>query len=220
MRYPNGWRLAALAALAGLVAVGTCGCHWLYAWAVAERHPMQEVKAEYELAADRLVIVPYASTEILFSDATASLEISRDLINEILQNVGAGRVKTIVHPVEVARWQEANLEWPNMPLADIGKVFQADTVLYVELEHYTMYEERSSNLFRGRVRARIQVARPDAEHNPVYETTVETVFPEEGPVGVVGTTERMVRAGTNLIFARDVARKFYSHKVEIRGGEK
>ena len=27
-----------------------------------------------------------------------------------------------------------------------------------------------------------------------------------------------MRRGTNLLFARDVIRKFYDHKVEVRGG--
>jgi len=82
-----------------------------------------------------------------------------------------------------------------------------------------MVEERSANLFRGRVRARVQVVKVDAEHNPVYATTVETVVPEDQPVSVLGTSERIIRQATNLMFARDVVRKFHDHKVEVKGGE-
>jgi len=213
------WRGAMLAILVGLSGWLTCGCYagHFFAWLVAPRHPQQTVKAEYPLEAECLVIIPYAGTDILFNDPTAPVEVSRDFISAIIQNLGQ-RVKTIVHPVQVARWQESNLEWPNMSLVDIGRTFKADTVLYVELEQYTMFEERSANLFRGRVRAHVRVVKTAAEHNPVYETTVETLFPEDRPVGVLETSERVIRAGTNATFARDVVRKFYDHKVEVKGG--
>lgn len=211
------WRNAALASLLALAALGACGCHWLYAWMVADRHPKEQIKAEYPLKAERLVIVTYAGTEILFNDPTASLEVSRDITNEILRSLPTA-VKSIVHPAQVLHWQESTLEWPNMSLVDIAKTFQADTVLYVELERYTMMEDRSANLYRGRIRARVQVAEAAAPRNPVYETNVETVFPEDRPVGVLETSDRTIRTGTNIFFARAVADKFRDHEVEIKGG--
>ena len=102
----------------------------------------------------------------------------------------------------------------------MAKAFGADAVLYVELEDYSTIEERSANLYRGRVRARIQVARPDAPRNPVYDTTVETVFPKDAPVSATGTTESRVRLATNEVFAEDVILRFYDHEVEVSGGQK
>jgi len=178
---------------------------------------MTPVKEEYHLEAERLVILPYAGTDILFTYPAVPLEISQEIVYAIARDLG-GRIKTIVHPVEVVRWQESTLEWPNMSLERIAKEFQADTLLYVELERYTMVEERSANLFRGRVKARLEVVKVGAEHNPVYDATVETTYPEDVPVGVMGTTERVIRQYTNFHFARDVIRKFYDHKVEAKGG--
>jgi hypothetical protein len=220
MLYLTRWRRFAVPALLGLLALNACGCHWLTAYFAAERHPKKEVKAEYDLTADKLVIIPYASEEVLFNDSTLSVEISYNLVNEIVGHLGAKKVKTIVNPVEVNRWQESTLEWPNMSLTDMAKTFGADTVLYVELEHYSTIEERSANLYRGHVVARIQVASLKETQNPVYTTTVETVYPEKMPVGMTGTTEATVRRATNLIFANDVAKKFYNHDVEIVGGGK
>jgi len=210
-------RNAALASLLALVALSACGCHWLFAWMVADRHPKEQIKAEYALKAERLVIVTYAGTEILFDDPTAPLEVSYNITNEILRSLSSS-VKTVVRPEQVVRWQESTLEWPNMSLVDIAKTFQADTLLYVELERYTLMEDRSANLFRGRVRARIQVAEAAATRNPVYETTIETLFPEDRPVGVLETSDRTIRTGTNIFFARAVIDKFRDHEVEVKGG--
>jgi len=213
----RGRTAAAALALALAVAAGGCEVPAMFvSWLIAPRHPKKTVQAEYDLTAERLAIVPYAGTDILFTYPAAPIEVSRDLVHELMTH-STDRVKTIVHPVEVVRWQESNLEWPNMALEDIAKIFQADTVLYVELEQYTMIEERSANLFRGRVTARVQVVKAEAERNPVYETTVETVFPEDRPVGVLEVSERKLRAAVTRIFARDVIRKFYEHQIEDQG---
>jgi hypothetical protein len=217
MAGPAQWRNASLASLVALLAVGACGCHWFYAWMVAPRHPKETIKAEYPLKAEQLVIVTYAGTEVLFNDPTAPLEVSQNITNEIMRSL-ATSVKSVIHPVQVIRWQESTLEWPNMSLVDIAKTFQADTILYVELERYTMMEDRSANLFRGRVRARIQVAEAAAPRNPVYEAIVETTFPEDQPVGVLSTSERTIRTGTNIFFSRAVVDKFRDHEVEVKGG--
>jgi hypothetical protein len=108
------WRNAALASLLALAALGACGCHWLYAWMVADRHPKEQIKAEYPLKAERLVIVTYAGTEILFNDPTASLEVSRDITNEILRSLPTA-VKSIVHPAQVLHWQESTLPRRSRP---------------------------------------------------------------------------------------------------------
>jgi hypothetical protein len=106
-----------------------------------------------------------------------------------------------------------------MTLPDIAKAFQADTLLYVELEQFAMTEERSANLLRGRVKARVQVIKADGARNPVYETRIETMFPEDRPVGVLEISERQIRMYTTVMFARAIARKFYDHEVEVKGGK-
>jgi len=212
-------RRFAVVVLAGWFGFAASGCYLPHfaVWLFGPRKIMKEVKAEYPLESARLVIVPYAGTDVLFTYPMAPIEIGQALVNEIGQHF-SDRVKTIVHPVRVVRWQKSTLDWPNMSLVEIGEHFQADTVLYVELERYTMVEERSANLFRGRARARVQVVKVEDEHNPVYETVVETVVPEDRPVSVLGTSERMIRQATNLVFAREVVWKFYDHKVEVKGG--
>ena len=205
--------------LAVWLAVAAGGCNipaQFFAWMFAPRHPKKTVPAEYQLQAERLVVVPYAGTDILFHYPTAHVEVSRDVINELLTHV-KDRVKSVVHYAEVIRWQESNIEWPNMSLEAIAETFKADTLLYVELERYSTVEERAANLMRGHIKARVHVVKPEAERNPVYETTVETLFPEDRPLGVLDVSERQIRATTTRLFARDVVRKFYEHEVEIKG---
>jgi len=206
-------------ALALALALASAGCEalgQLIAWPIAPRHPKKKVKAEYPLQAQRLVIVPYAGNDVLFEYPTATIQVSRDIVHELALHLKK-RVETIVHPVQVSRWQESNLEWPNMSLEAIAETFQADVLLYVELERYTMFEKGSPNLLRGQVRGRVQVVEADAEANPVYEVIVETVFPEQRPVAEGELSVRRLRAATTRLFARDVVRKFYDHEVPLEG---
>jgi len=200
----------------GLASAGCYVPHFLV-WLLGPEKITTLVKEEYRLEAERLVILPYAGTDILFTYPAVPVELSQELVYAIVRDL-KGRVKTIVHPVEVVRWQESTLEWPNLSLEQIANEFQADTLLYVELQRYTMVEEGSANLFRGRAKARIEVVKVGAEHNPVFDATVETIYPEDIPVGVLGTTERIIRQHTNFFFARDIIRKFHDHKVEMKGG--
>jgi hypothetical protein len=219
MRTTWKWQRAVLVFLA-LLGMGVCGCALpnLFAWAFAPRHPTKTVKAEYALEAERLVVVPYAGTDTLFNYRSAPIDVSANIINFLLANM-KGRVKSIVNPLAVNQWQESNLDWTNMSLEEIAKVFQADTVLYVELEHYTLLEEGSANLYRGHVRGRVQVAKAGAARNPVYETAVEILFPPDHPVGVTGTSEAVIRQNTDAQFASAVAAKFYDRTVEVQGGQ-
>jgi len=210
----NRWRLV-LAALAS-AALAAGGCQMI-PFLFAPRHPKQTIEAQHHLEAERLVIVPYVGNDVLFEFPTASIDISTSLMNQMAAYLRRD-VRAVVHPVQVARWQEANLEWPNMALVDIAKAFQADALLYVEIERYTMVEEFSANLLRGHVRARIQVVRPEADRNPVFETSVETLFPEDRPVGVMEIPDRQLRQVTTRLFARDVVRLFHDYQVEIKGG--
>jgi hypothetical protein len=216
----GNWRRRWAPVVLGVLMAAVCSGCYLPQLLVAVIKPEEkkEVKAAYALESERLVIVVYAGTDVLFTYPTVPLEISRDLVGEIVTNLKP-KIKTIVHPVEVVMWQESNLDWTNMAPIDIAKTFKADTMLYIELEQYTTIEERSANLLRGHIRASVQVIKVGAEGNPVYRTNVEVLFPEERPVGVLEErNDSRIRAGASMYFARDVIAKFYDRTLIVRGG--
>jgi len=214
-----GWltRRVVLAVAVSMVAAVAGGCYLPHLWvALTKPEEKKTIKAEHYLEAEKLAIVVYAGTDVLFMYPTVPLEISRDMVGEVFMNLKP-KVKQIVHPVEVARWQDSNLEWSTMSPVDIAKAFKVDTMLYIELEEYSTIEERSANLYRGHVRANVQVVKVDAASNPVYRTVVEVRFPEDRPVGVV-EDEGRIRAGTSAVFARTVVNKFFDREVVVKAG--
>lgn len=213
MRRPALWALSALFALAA------SGCylgHFLVALTKPKEY--KHIKAEYRLEAERLVIVPYVGSNIQFQYPTAPVEIANEVVYALGRHL-KDKVRTVVPPVAVVQWQESNLEWPNMGLEEIGRRFQADTVLYLELEQYTMLEENSANLLRGRARARVQVAKVGSDRSPAYSGTAEVLFPKDHPVSTLQTSERTMRQGTNRLLGEEVVNKFFDRKIEVEGGE-
>ena len=74
----------------------------------------------------------------------------------------------------------------------------------------------SVNLLRGRITAHIRIydrqsAQPD---KPCYETEVSIVFPEQGPLPMSDSARMGIEQQTLVLFAEELARKFYKHKVD------
>jgi hypothetical protein len=210
-------RAAIMLLLAATLLFGS-GCYvgHFFSWLFAPRHPKKFVPAEYKLKADMLLILPYAGTDILFNNPTASVEVAQGVMMEIARHL-SGKVKRVVNPVQVLQFQENNLDWQSMSLVDVGRKFKADKVLYVELTHYSMIEPDSVNLLRGRISARVEVvdATAQGDAKPVYSTDADVIFPPDRPVDIMEASERMVRQVTIAQFAQTVIRKFYDHKEEI-----
>ena len=199
-----------------LACVSGCGLPNLLVYPFAPREAKKQVAREHDLTAERLLILPYAGNDVLFEHPDAGRQISLQVIQQISENL-RGRVHRVINPNQVARYQQSTLEWPNMPVADIGREFQADKVLYIELNRFTIMEERSANLYRGRVAARIQVVDVAAPRGQelLYEGHVTIEVPDDRPVGTMEISEATLRQATIYRFAEEVVWKFYDHEEKV-----
>jgi len=214
-------RKAALVLIICAMALGSGGCLRLlgqFYVGLVKPKDYRDIPKEYDLTATKLVVVPYVPSDIQFEYPELAIEISNNIVYGVAANL-KDKVKEIEYPIRVVQWQESNLDWPNLSLEEIGKVFGADTVLYVELERYSVLEENSANLLRGRARGRIEVAKVGAPHNPVYSGVAEVVFPKDYPVNNLTVSERVMRQNTNKLFGDEVANKFHDRRVEVEPGQ-
>lgn len=195
------------------VCASGCGLPNLLVYPFADRDAKRDVKRQYDLTGERLLILPYAGHDILFEYPNAGLEISYQVIQQISQNL-RGRVHRVINPAQVALYQRSKLDWPTTEVSDIGREFEADKVLYIELTRFTIMEERSANLYRGRVAAHIQVidtSKPRG-HELLYETDVSIEVPDDRPMGTTEISELNLRQATVYRFAEEVIWQFYDHK--------
>ena len=189
----------------------TAGCHAL---ALFLPEPTKTVKAEYPYLADkRLCIVVRAPDEMLFEYPNLPWEIADHARAGLEGNV---RGLSIVDPKKVVDFQRSDPAWEQMDPAALGKKFDADRVLEIDITQYATREPESPFLYRGHITAAVRIYNteyPNTQH--AYESEVRTVYPPDGP-GKYGTNDRVIRGATLDAFGQDVATKFYDRKVTAR----
>ena len=123
-----------------------------------------------------------------------------------------------VEQEKVERFQLANLDWPAISMSEIAHRLGVDRILYIDLYEFTMYEQRSVQLLRGRVRATMQIYEADSPfpNRVVYQNEVATLHPEHGPVPSSPAAMQKLQMETIIIFAQTISRKFYDHKVTAK----
>lgn len=201
--------------LLGLLTLLTCsaGCRIFAApFLLFGEEPTEEVKAEWpHLPGKHIAVLIWADSNTRFEYPNVCLELAEHLRVAMEPHL----VRASFVPVrDVVEYQRSNPDWDLEDPAALGARFRADRVLLVELTQYTTREPEATHLLRGSIASSIKVydcGLPASE--PLYRTTVETVFPEEG-ASTWGTNESDLRLSTMEAYSLKVARKFYDHKIK------
>jgi hypothetical protein len=178
------------------------------------KEPTRKVPAEYaDLAGRPTAVLVWAEDYTRFEYPNVQFELA-----EFVRVAVEGRVRgaTFVPSREVDSFIRSNPDWDRLPPGQVGQRLGADRVILLELTEYTTREPGSAYLYRGHISANVKVydtAAPEAE--PVYKTTLESVYPPETFAGY-GTTDRMVRQGAMRAFAEQLAGKFYERQEKVR----
>ena len=203
--------------IVSIFAVWLAGCN-LLEWPVyvifGQRH--EKIKAEYTgLNGHKTAIVVATGPGVDFEYPEAKLNVAlatavtvRGEINDV----------EFVEQEKVERFQMVNLDWPAMSMSEIAKQLNVDRILYIDLYQFTLYEQRSVQLLRGRVRATLQIYETDSPfpNRVVYQSEIATLYPEHGPVPSSPAAMHKLQTETIIIFAQTLARKFYDHKVNVK----
>jgi len=193
------------------------GCNWLeFPAFVLFGKTYERVKAEYtQLKGKRVAIVIAGLPAIDFEDPYARMDLalaSAELIRQEVKEV------QFVEQEKIERFQQENLDWISMPMREIGSKFGVDRILYIELMQFTTVEPESINLVRGRVWSQVSIYEIDSPQPnvPVYETEIQVVYPEQGPLPMSDTARIGARQQIIVLYAHELSRKFYDHKRKSR----
>jgi hypothetical protein len=134
----------------------------------------------------RVVILTWAGLEMRSEFVNADRQLSEMLavkLSELAKENDEGLV--VVPPRKVTDYKNSHPRWREMDLAEIGRQFGADYVVYLEFHSMSMYEPGMANqLLRGRAQMTISlvdVRRPDDSPTQV---PFSTLYPSDarGPV--------------------------------------
>jgi hypothetical protein len=191
-------RRACLAVLAGVVGSalgGALGCgsdmgSMAYFLSPEQRLPakIKHLASEDKKKTPKVMILTYTGLETRSEFIHADRQLAEMLAKNLEQMAEESKEKLSVVPArKVEDFKNANPNWREMDLTNIGKKFGADYVVYLEINSMSLYETNSLNqLFRGRANllvSLIDVSKPD--ETPAQEP-YSCTFPSDarGPVPV------------------------------------
>jgi hypothetical protein len=117
------------------------------------------------------------------------LRVDRDLTRLLAQQLQQGfkqnKENVVLVPTsQVERYKDEHANWHSMAPEDIGKYFNADYVINLEIESITLYEPGNGNtLFRGRARISVDVVDvKKAAEGPKFKDEYSIEYPKAGPI--------------------------------------
>jgi hypothetical protein len=143
---PACWLLAFLAALAGMGAGSGCTMMATAMYIIQG----SSTKAEFNgLKGKRVAVVCRPVTSLHFRDSSVSRDLAKQVGIMLSKHVSK---LTIVDQREVSEWADEN-NWDDY--ADIGKALNADMVVGIDLEEFSLYQGQT--LYQGKANLKIVV---------------------------------------------------------------
>jgi len=142
------------------------------------------IQGDYEVQGNKslkaknttVLVLCYAPTELKWDNDAIDYELAKHLAYRLSQN----KIK-VVDPDRVHVWLDKNHDWDKP--SEVGAAFETDFVIYVDLKDYSLFEEHSSNLYRGRSDVIVNVVKMDGEDGEiVYSKDITSRFPTRAPV--------------------------------------
>jgi hypothetical protein len=184
---------------------GSVGCSVLYQLAYGDG---QKVKAEYQGLSGKRVAVVCMMNASSFSDGVTSTDIA--------ESVGAILAKEVdeidvVPQEDVADWMDEN-EWDEADFTEIGRGVEADTVVAIEVDAFSLHE--STTLLKGRADVTTTVYDMTKDGKKAFRTTDRDFsFPTNHPVPATPNSQRTFRYVFIRELAEQIAKNFYDYNL-------
>lgn len=151
--------------------------------------------------------------------------IDRDLNRELTSIFRTGHKKIeIVDSKKVYDWVEAHPTWSDC--GDIAKAFEADYVVFFEIQGFSVRDPRSPQMLEGNAEVNFRVteyAHPKKDNgkpntaapkevNQVFEDAVKTTFPKNAPIAIdTGISPFSFKTKFLKLVANEISWKFLGH---------
>ena len=177
--------------------------------------------AEFHLAAEgreiRVLILAYSAMEARPELVGLDQQLGKLVAKKLDEGCKANGEKIrIVPPHKVEKFKDDHPGWRSMSATEIGRKFDADFIIDLEVVGMTLYEKDSHNrLFRGR--SHVSVALLDlrkVEEGPIYKKEYTNEYPKTRLIPVEDSNLEQFRDTFWNKMATDIAWLFTDHKVE------
>jgi hypothetical protein len=117
----------------------------------------------------------------------------------------------VINPDAINAWMVNNPDWDSP--AEIGADFDVNFVVYVDISDFSLYEQDSTSLFRGRCEAIVSVYEMETDGNGkrIFTKNVTSVFPTQIPRSASDISYETFRHEYFFRLADEIGRLFYPY---------
>ncbi len=169
--------------------------------------PPPKTPAAYEgLEKQTVVVIAHVGRSVQFQYAGLDNDLVRGVVRELRENVKGIK---LADPNQVRHWKDEHSDWE---LTDVGNEFKATRVVYLEVESFTLYEQQSSQLYRGSCKIRVQVADMEKEGEIAFDTHIEQLYPGARPIPSSELSQDKFRGLYMRFLVRQIAHQFFEYR--------
>lgn len=154
-----------------------------------------------------VAVVCFAPTEVRYSFENIDAELAKYVSLRLTAN------KIVCVPADRVRaWLEENKDWDKPE--EIGNAFKTTYVIYIDLNEFSLFEEGTSALYRGRSEAIVSVwemNEDDGTASKIFQTEKRSTFPSQNPVSVSEETYQNFKGRYLSRLSDEIGRFFYEY---------
>jgi hypothetical protein len=158
-----------------------------------------------------VAVACFTPTDVRFSFENIDHELAKYVTFRLHQH----KVK-VINPDRVKMWLDENKDWDKPE--EIGAAFECTYVVYIDLKAFSLYEEGSANLYRGRAEAIVSVTKMEKDAKDqgevIFSKEVLSKYPLHQPKS---TSEETYGNFKQLYLGRlseEIGRLFYEYYTE------
>ncbi len=154
----------------------------------------------------RVAVVCFAPNEIKYNFES----IDHELAQYVSFQLHAHKIK-VVPPDLIKGWLDENKDWDKPE--EIGAAFKTSYVIYIDLNEFTLYEEGSANLYRGRAEGIISVWKMDDDGHAekIFSAEKTSKYPMHQPVSSGDKTYTTFKGEYLTRLSDEIGRFFYEY---------
>ncbi len=120
-----------------------------------------------------VAVLCYVPTELEFENPKVDVEVASALAYRLAEH----RIN-VIGPDHVRAWIDEHPDWEQPE--EIGEALKATFVIDIELTDFSLYEENTHSLYRGRAEAYVKVIEmhEDGTGEEIYSTELNSIFPQ------------------------------------------
>lgn len=153
-----------------------------------------------------VAVVCFAPTEVRYSFENIDHELAKYVSFRLAEHK-----ITVVPPDHVHAWLDENKDWDKPE--EIGAAFKSTYVIYVDLNEFSLFEEGSATLYRGRSEAVISAWKmeEDGTAEKIFSMEKISKFPQQQPVSTSEETYSNFKSRYLSRLSDEIGRFFYEY---------